>query len=733
MDFLIAKVLVLRPLMVLTLSTQFDPMKFTSSTLKPAWYKLMVLSFLLMISFSGKTQVLEPVKWSHSSEMTGKNTAMLTFKATIDAGWYLYSQHIPDGGPIKTSFYFNSLKGFEFVDSNVEITEEESFTGDGSKIYRVIFKEPVPEEKEDPNFGMVLKLLKKKADFTREIRVLTNQPLKITGFLEYMCCDNEKCLPPTEVEFSFTLKVEETAVTAEVAVEPEEIVAPDAEVDSVAVVSETVIADDFSDTSSDSVWYMFIVGLLGGLLALITPCVFPMIPMTVSYFIRGSASKAKGRRDAIFYGFSIVVIYVLLGMGISLIFGSDQLNLMATSPIFNIFFFLLLLVFAAAFFGAFELQLPSSWINKMDNQAEKSGGLLGVFLMAFVLVLVSFSCTGPIIGTLLVQAAVSGSWFAPMLGMAGFAVALAIPFTLLAIFPSMLGSMPKSGGWLNSVKVVLAFILVAFSLKFFSVADAVGQWGLLNRETFLAIWITLFGLMGFYLLGKIKFHHDDDLRHVSVTRLFFVIVTFAFTIYLIPGLWGAPLNAISSFAPPMTTQEFNLNKVGTGGMLTVAPALTHDYGNLKTKEGAHGLIKFLDYEEGMEYAKTVGKPVFLDFTGLGCANCKKMEQSVWSDPRVLQRLRDEYIIISLYVDERTALPADKQFVSDFGGKERTIRTVGAKWSDFQARNYGVNSQPYYVLLGHSENRLAKPYSFNTDIDQFIEFLDKGIEGFKAGK
>lgn len=708
-------------------------MKLTSTATHFLMRNLLTMAVLLLTVLNLQAQVIEPVKWSYSGEMTGKNTAMLKFSATIEDGWYLYSQHIPDGGPIKTSFYFNSLKGFEFVDSNVEITEEESFTGDGSKIYRVIFKEPVPEEKEDPDLKMMVKMLKKKADFTREIRILTNQPLKITGFLEYMCCDNEKCLAPTVVEFSFSLNVEDQAVTAEANAEPEEIITPDTEADTVAAVSETVIEDDFSDTSSDSVWYMFIVGFLGGLLALITPCVFPMIPMTVSYFLRSSGSKAKGRRDGIFYGISIVIIYVALGMGISLIFGSDKLNLMATSPIFNMFFFILLLVFAAAFFGAFELTLPSSWVNKMDSQAEKSGGLVGVFLMAFVLVLVSFSCTGPIIGTLLVQAAVSGSWLAPMLGMAGFATALAIPFTLLAIFPSMLGSMPKSGGWLNSVKVVLAFILVAFSLKFFSVADAVGQWGLLSRDVFLAIWITVFTLMGFYLLGKIKFHHDDDVPYVSVTRLFFVLVSFSFAVYLVPGMWGAPLNAVSSFAPSLTTQEFNLNKPGFGGMQAAAPVLTDDYGKYKTKEGVYGLIKFLDYEEGLEYAKTAGKPVFLDFTGHGCANCKKMEQSVWSNQRVLQLLMNDYIIVSLYVDERTALLADEQYVSDFGGKERKIRTVGAKWSDFQARTYGVNSQPYYVLLDHNENRLAQPYSFNTNVDDFIQFLENGVEAFKAGK
>jgi thiol:disulfide interchange protein len=672
-----------------------------------------LLALLLGLSLQIKAQLADPVKWSYESKMTSSNNAILQFTATIEDGWYLYSQNIQDGGPIKTSFYFNKIEGFEFVD-DVEIEEEEGFDGDGSKIFRVNFVEPVPEEKDDPIFEMKLLLFKKQAEFTREIRLLTSEPLVIDGFLEYMCCDNEKCLPPTEVDFKFSFNENGDEAVAE----------------TVPAGGNQIGTD--KDRTSESVWYMFVVGLIGGLLALITPCVFPMIPMTVSYFLRSSGSKSKGRRDGIFYGISIIIIYVTLGMGISLIFGSDKLNQMATSPIFNIFFFLLLLVFAAAFFGAFELTLPSSWVNKMDSKAESSGGLIGVFLMAFVLVLVSFSCTGPIIGTLLVQAAVSGSWLSPMLGMAGFATALAVPFSLLAIFPSMLGNLPKSGGWLNSVKVVLAFILVAFSLKFLSVADAVGQWGLLSRDTFIAIWITLFTLMGFYLLGKIKFSNDSYVPYISVTRLFFVIVTFSFVVYLIPGMWGAPLNAISAFTPSMTTQEYNLQSAGQSSSST-SLTLTGDYSSFKTKQGVYGLTMFLDYDEGVQYAKTVDKPVFLDFTGHGCSNCKKMHQSVWSDQRVLQRLAEEYIIISLYVDERTALPIDEQYVSDFGGKQRKIKSVGAKWSDFQARNYGVNSQPYYVLLDNDENRLAEPYGFNTNIDEFLAFLDKGIEGYKAGK
>ena len=528
-----------------------------------------LLALLLGLSLQIKAQLADPVKWSYESKMTSSNNAILQFTATIEDGWYLYSQNIQDGGPIKTSFYFNKIEGFEFVD-DVEIEEEEGFDGDGSKIFRVNFVEPVPEEKDDPIFEMKLLLFKKQAEFTREIRLLTSEPLVIDGFLEYMCCDNEKCLPPTEVDFKFSFNENGDEAVAK----------------TVPAGGNQIRTD--KDRTSESVWYMFVVGLIGGLLALITPCVFPMIPMTVSYFLRSSGSKSKGRRDGIFYGISIIIIYVTLGMGISLIFGSDKLNQMATSPIFNIFFFLLLLVFAAAFFGAFELTLPSSWVNKMDSKAESSGGLIGVFLMAFVLVLVSFSCTGPIIGTLLVQAAVSGSWLSPMLGMAGFATALAVPFSLLAIFPSMLGNLPKSGGWLNSVKVVLAFILVAFSLKFLSVADAVGQWGLLCRDTFIAIWITLFTLMGFYLLGKIKFSNDSDVPYISVTRLFFVIVTFSFVVYLIPGMWGAPLNAISAFTPSMTTQEYNLQSAGQSSSST-SLTLTGDYSSFKTKQGVYGL------------------------------------------------------------------------------------------------------------------------------------------------
>jgi thiol:disulfide interchange protein len=677
---------------------------------------IILLPLVLLITLNIKAQLLEPVKWSYTSELTGENTAMLKFTATIDDGWYLYSQNIPDGGPIKTSFYFNDLSGFEFVDDDVIIEQEPGFDGEGSFIYRVVFDESPSEEKDDPEFNMLLNVLSHTAEFWREIRITTADPLEITGFLEFMCCDDSRCLPPSDREFAFNFQVDNPAKASQAATTDDQ--------------TEAIEFSSSPDDSDRGAWGMFIFGFLGGLLALLTPCVFPMIPMTVSFFLRGSDNKAKGKRDALFYGISIIIIYVMLGMGISLIFGSDQLNMMATSPVFNIIFFVILIVFAAAFFGLFELQLPSSWINAMDSKAEKTGGLLGVFLMAFVLVLVSFSCTGPIIGTLLVQAAVTGSWLSPAIGMLGFSTALAIPFTLLAVFPSMLGSMPKSGGWLNSVKVVLAFIMVAFALKFLSTADSVAQWGLLTRELFLSIWIVNFALMGFYLLGKIKFHHDSDVPYISVPRLMLVIITFAFTVYLIPGMWGAPLKAVSSFLPPTTSQEFNLHGASFGAQTV---DFSEDIAKYDTQEGVYGLIKFLDYEEGMEFARKEGRPVFLDFTGLGCSNCRKMESSVWSDNRVLDHLRNDFVIISLYTDKRNPLPPDQQYVSDFGGRQRNIRTVGAKWSDFQARNYGVNSQPYYVLLDHNEKRLAEPYGYNANVDLFLEFLNTGLSNFEKRK
>jgi thiol:disulfide interchange protein len=681
--------------------------------MKPIIYRYSLLLFLATLTFASASQILEPVKWSFSAERKSATGAEVIFTATIEKGWYLYSQNIPEGGPVPTSFVFEESPHFELSGETLE---------------------PEPIAKFDEIFKMDLKYFDGKPVFRQKIRPLTPESFKVEGYVEFMCCDNTSCLPPTSIDFELTIPAFDSDEITTVPLE--EIQRPLPKRDEITAEADTSTALMIEDTSQKTptdkrgLWYILFAGLVGGLLALLTPCVFPMIPMTVSYFIRNTSNKSKGKRDAVIYGISIVVIYVALGLGVSLIFGADGLNRLSTNPLFNIFFFLLLIVFAAAFFGAFELQLPSSWTNAIDSKAEKTGGFIGVFLMALTLVLVSFSCTGPIIGTLLVEAASSGNMLSPLIGMTGFAIALAIPFTLLAIFPSWLGSIPKSGGWLNSVKVVLAFLLLAFSLKFLTVADSVGQWGLMSRDVFLALWITIFTLLGFYLLGKIKFSHDSDLPYVSVPRVFLVIIVFSFVIYLIPGMWGAPLTSISSFAPPLTTQVFDLNRpaVGTyGGATSEITDLPEGY---HTKEGVYGLVKFLEYEEGLEYARKTGKPVFLDFTGHGCVNCRKMEAAVWSDPQVLQRLRNEYVIVSLYVDDRTRLSKDEQYTSDFGGRERRIRTIGNKWSDFQARRFNVNSQPYYILLNHQEEPLAPAYSYNTNVGQFIEYLDQGIQAFR---
>ena len=453
-----------------------------------------------------------------------------------------------------------------------------------------------------------------------------------------------------------------------------------------------------------SLWWIFIMGFLGGLLALITPCVWPMIPLTVSFFLKRSENKRKGRRDAITYGIGIIVIYVLLGLGVTLIFGADALNALSTHPAFNVFFFILLVVFAASFFGAFELQLPTKWVNAMDSRAEKTGGLLSIFFMAFTLVLVSFSCTGPIIGTLLVEAVSRGA-MAPLIGMLGFSVALAIPFTIFAIFPSWLSSMPKSGGWLNTVKVILGFLELAFALKFLSVADLTSHWGILPRETFLVLWIIIFALLGIYLLGKLKLPHDSDMPHVSVLRLFMAMVSLAFALYMVPGLWGAPLRAISAFSPPITTQDFNLSD-----------------------NEVHAAYD--DFEIAAEYARKTGKPLMVDFTGFGCVNCRKMENAVWTDAGVGKMLKNDYVLVSLWVDDRKELPKDMQYSTTFAGMDKKVITVGNKWSDFQARYFKSNSQPMYVLLDNKGRLLMKPRFYNENLEEYTKWLNDGLEEYK---
>lgn len=550
--------------------------------------------------------------------------------------------------------------------------------------------------------------------------------------MEYGACNDENCLPPTEVPFSFsgkgnaaTATVATSETKAETVNQPaaENSVAEATAIDSAATVAlsdnETSVQDywtpvikelnSYGETTSqqDRSWiYIFFAGFIGGLLALFTPCVWPIIPMTVSFFLKRSKDKKKGIRDAWTYGASIVVIYVALGLAITLIFGASALNALSTNAVFNILFCLMLIIFAASFFGAFELTLPSKWSNAVDSKAEQTSGLLSIFLMAFTLSLVSFSCTGPIIGFLLVEVSTTGSVIAPAIGMLGFAIALALPFTLFAMFPSWLKSMPKSGGWMNVIKVTLGFLELAFALKFLSVADLAYGWRILDRETFLALWIVIFGLLGFYLLGKIKFPHDDDDNTTSVPRFFMALISLAFAVYMVPGLWGAPLKAVSAFAPPMTTQDFNL------------------YNN-----EVHA--KFDDYDAGMEYAKRNGKPVMLDFTGYGCVNCRKMEAAVWTDPKVSKLMTDDYVLITLYVDNKEPLPEHIKVMEN--GKERTLRTVGDKWSYLQRSKFGANAQPFYVLIDNEGKPLNKSYSYDEDIDKYVDFLQTGLDNYKKEK
>lgn len=646
--------------------------------------KIWLLPLLLLLAMPHlAAQVLEPVKWTFSVNRLNDITVEVIAEATIDNNWHLYSTEIPDGGPIATSLNINPSDDYQPVG--------------------ILQAFPEPKPSFDEAFQMELGYFSKTARLVQQVEIKGNLPVTISGYVEFMACDDHRCLPPDHAEFE--LKVtSESATSASIA---------------------TLAADD-ATSDKDSAWGIFWLAFLGGLAALLTPCVFPMIPLTVSFFIRNANNKAKALRDGFTYGATIIFAYVFLGLAISVIFGANALNAMATSPLFNIIFFGLLIFFAASFFGAFELTMPAKWSTALDSKADKAGGLIGVFLMGLTFVLVSFSCTGPIVGTLLVEAAIGGNMFSPAIGMLGFSIALAIPFTLFAIFPSAMKSLPKSGGWMNSVKVVLGFIVLAFSLKFLSVADAVGQWGILDREVFIVLWIAIFLLMGLYLIGKIKFSHDSDLPYLSVPRLMLAIITFSFVFYLIPGLFGAPLKAVSSFLPSIVTQDFNLSQNFTS-VTTGQAQNKQTLSGTSLKEGPYGLMKYTDYDEGMAAARETGKPVFLDFTGLGCANCRKMENLVWSDNTVRNMLANDYIIISLYVDNREQLPLDQQYVSETTG--RRIRTVGNKWSDFQITRYQNNSQPYYVLVDHNEAALAAPRGYNTDIPAFVSWLQGGLNAF----
>lgn len=622
-------------------------------------------------------QMLEPVKWTQELKMVSDTEAELTFSATIEEGWHLYTTDVPEGGPLPATVRFDVLEGAELVGELTNVGEIHT--------------------EYDAMFEMDLPSFSHNGQFVQRLKFADPENYKIEGLLEGQACCEGACMP---VESPFNYSKGATAVVEE---------KQEVENTNVANPLWTPVIEQLNaagsaaeDAGNQSLLAIFFAGFVGGLVALFTPCVWPIIPMTVSFFLKRSKDRSQGIRDAITYGVSIIVIYVTLGLFITLVFGASALNALSTNAIFNIIFFLMLVVFAASFFGAFEITLPASWSNAIDSKAEKTTGLLSIFLMAFTLALVSFSCTGPIIGFLLVEISTTGSIIAPTMGMFGFAVALALPFTLFALFPSMLKSAPRSGGWMNSVKVVLGFIELALSLKFLSVADLAYGWGLLNRPTFIALWIVIFGSLGFYLLGKLKFPHDDDLPYVSVPRYFLAMIVLAFTVYMVPGLWGAPCKAISAFAPPMYTQDFNL-------YVDEVEAEYHDY------------------EQGMQAALQAGKPVIVDFTGYGCVNCREMEASVWTDDKVRDIMREDYILISLYVDDKTPLAVPMEVVEN--GQKRTLKTVGDKWSYLQRYKFGANAQPFYVILDNEGQPLTGSYAFDKNVDHFLEFLNQGLDNY----
>lgn len=678
--------------------------------------KFLSLTLLLLVTvvMAVQAQVSFTVKYKR----VNPTTVDIVFTGTAQPGWHIYSTNIGEGGPTRATFGIDKIKG--------------------AKLKGGLKGGPGAKTMQDPIFEMPVTYYEGHATFTQRVELL-DKDYELKGYLKYGACNDENCLPPTSVNAivkgtdgpapTAESKAEEAAAqqamanglpttqtdtmgnnvaatdtAAAVAVQPLDSAATQALW--TPVIKELRNFGTGADDVSGKAWYyIFFLGFVGGLVALFTPCVWPIIPMTVSFFLKRSGNRRKGIRDAITYGVSIVVIYVALGLIITTLFGANALNDLSTNAVFNILFFLMLVVFAASFFGGFEITLPSKWGDAVDSKAEKTTGLLSIFLMAFTLSLVSFSCTGPIIGFLLVEVSTSGgSALAPTIGMLGFAIALALPFTLFALFPTWLKSAPKSGGWLNNVKVVLGFLELAFALKFFSVADLAYGWHLLDRETFLALWIVIFTLLGVYLLGAIKFPHDDeDERHTSVPRFFLALISLAFAVYMVPGLWGAPVKAVSAFAPPISTQDFNLDPVKIEA-------------------------KFTDYEAGMAYARQTGKPVMVDFTGHGCVNCRKMELAVWHDAKVRDLLTKDYVLISLYVDEKAPLPAPMEVEEN--GQTTTLRTIGDKWSYLQRSKFGANAQPFYVLLDNNGRPLNTSYSYDEDVDKFVKFLKTGLDNYK---
>ena len=678
--------------------------------------KRIYLTLLTMIMTLGlQAQMMNPVNFKSEMKMLQDNEAEIVFTATISPGWHVYSTELGSDGPIQASFNVNKMEGAECVGK---------LTHRGKEIKQF-----------DEMFGMELRFFENSVAFIQKIKFIKPQ-YDIDCYLEYGACNDKSCMPPTEVVFrqngvvklttkqpeekqqkkdepvqDATTAITEKTDTAQTDTAEFAAITPNIPEDTdlwQPVIEEMRTMGNSENIAEQSLLYILLMGFVGGLLAVCMPCIWPIIPMTVSFFLkRAKTDKGKGIRDAFTYGISIIVIYLALGLCVTALFGSDTLNAMSTNAVFNIFLFLLLVVFALSFFGWFEIKLPDSWANSVDTKASATSGLISIFLMAFTLVLVSFSCTAPIIGLLLVETTTSGNWLAPALGMLGFAVALALPFTLFALFPSWLKQAPKSGSWMNTIKVVLGFVELAFALKFFSVADLAYGWHLLDREVFLSLWIVIFGLLGAYLCGWLKFQSDTEggveQKPMSVACIMGGLVSLAFAVYLVPGLWGAPCKAVSAFAPPMNTQDFNLNT--------------------KVVEA-----RFTDYEQGMAAAKAEGKPVLVDFTGFGCVNCRKMEAAVWTDPQVADILTKEYVLISLYVDDKTPL-AEPLEVTDEQGNIKTLRTVGAKWSYLQSHKFGANAQPFYVMLNNQGKPLAGSRAYDEDIDAYLKFLNSGLKNY----
>ena len=698
----------------------------------------MTVATLMLVSILAMAQMQTPVHFSVSQKQVSPSEVDVIFTGKIDKGWHVYSTGLPDDGPISATLTSETSEGAK---------AEGKLKAQGKEISQF-----------DNLFGMKLRYFENSVTFVQRYK-LTAEKYHIKGFLEYGACNDQSCLPPTQVEFDYTgTGKPEQAAAKEKKSEDEKVNVNDnlnananlnlnANVDDKAKEDSLNLNDNLNPESlslkpavdstalwtpvidelqkfngntdqSRSLFYIFLMGFLGGLLALFTPCVWPIIPMTVSFFLKRSKDdKRKGIRDAITYGISIIVIYLALGLLITALFGASSLNALATNAVFNIFFFLLLVVFALSFFGWFEIRLPSKWSNAVDSKAGNTSGLLSIFLMAFTLTLVSFSCTGPIIGFLLVEVSTQGSILGPALGMFGFALALALPFTLFALFPTWLKQAPKSGSWMNTIKVVLGFIELAFALKFFSVADLAYGWRLLDREVFLSLWIVIFGLMGAYLLGWLRFQSDEPLpvamsetgepcgeKAKPVVCIMLGMCSLAFALYMVPGLWGAPCKAVSAFAPPMSTQDFNLYKA------------------------SEVRAQYTNYEQGMAAANAQGKPVLIDFTGFGCVNCRKMEAAVWTDPTVAEKLTKDYVLISLFVDDKTPLPEQIKITEN--GQERTLRTVGDKWSYLQRSKFGANAQPFYVALDNEGHVLGKSYSYDEDISKYMDFLNQGIENYR---